>query len=329
LPDAPHPIRHNASVSFYIGAAETEARVRLLDKELLSPGDTGWAQILLDAPVAVVKGDLFIVRSSKNTLGGGEVVDSHARRHRRFHGQTIENLGAREKGAPEEVIINTLEVKGPLDLSRLTVQSNLPSGDVKALLDSLLREDRVLMMGDKPSTALLFSREGWLRFRDRAVGIVQSYYKQFPLRITMPKEALRTRMKLTPQAFSNVLKRLFREGALVEDDLAVRLAGRNVELTRAQRVTVDAYLASLAKNPYSPPGCLEPDAELLNFMMEQHQVVRVSDNVIFAASAFDEMVGRISDHIKSQGKVGLTEVKDMFRTSRKYAVSLLEYLDRQ
>ncbi|MEW6034538.1 MAG: SelB C-terminal domain-containing protein, partial [Chloroflexota bacterium] len=236
---------------------------------------------------------------------------------------------AREKGAPEEVILNTLEAKGPLDLQGLAIQSNLPPAEVKKLVDSLLRGNQILMLGDKPSTAVFFSPRGWSRFGEKAAGMVRSYFEQFPLRDSIPKEALRTRLKLSQQAFTNALQRLLREGTLTEEGLSVRLAGREVALTRAQQAAVEGYLASLLKAPYSPPSDLEPDAELLNLLLERRQVVRVSDNVVFAASAYDEMVKRISDHIKAHGKVGLTEVKDMFNTSRKYAVSLLEYMDRQ
>lgn len=330
LSSASRPLRHNAAVSFHTGAAEAEAKIRLLDKDKLNPGDTGWAQFLLDKPVSVVKGDLFVIRTSKHTMGGGEVIDPYARRHRRFHNQTVDSLIVREKGAPEEVILTILEAKGPMDLNRLTVQSNLPPDEVNTLIQSLLREERVLMLGDKlSSNAVFFSLDGWKRFCERAEGIVQSYYKQFPLRNTMPKEALRTRLKLTAQTFTSALQKLLKDGILAEDGLTVRLPEHDVELTKAQRAAVDTYLASLLKNPYSPPSDLEPDAEIVNLLVERRQVVRVSDNVVFAVPAYDEMVKRIGDHIRTRGKISLIEVKDMFQTSRKYAVSLLEYLDRQ
>ncbi|MEW5749044.1 MAG: selenocysteine-specific translation elongation factor, partial [Candidatus Thermoplasmatota archaeon] len=135
LHSAGHPLRHNAMTSFHSGAAEAEARVRLLDSEELKPGGTAWAQLLLGESLAVVRGDPFIIRSTTETLGGGQVIDPHARRHRRFHKLTIGSLTAREKGAPEEVILNTLEAKGPLDLQGLAIQSNLPPAEVKKLVD--------------------------------------------------------------------------------------------------------------------------------------------------------------------------------------------------
>src|SRR3989304_6363042 len=79
--DFPQPLSHNAVVSFHSGSGETLGKVRLLAKEHLLPGEEGWAQLRLDRPVAVMKGDYFILRSPKGTLGGGEIVDTHANRH--------------------------------------------------------------------------------------------------------------------------------------------------------------------------------------------------------------------------------------------------------
>ena len=66
---------------------------------------------------------------------------------------------------------------------------------------------------------------------------------------------------------------------------------------------------------------------MLNLLIEQHKVVKVSDGVVFAASTYDEMVERVLQHIKTNSKVSLAEVRDMFQTSRKYAQAILEHLD--
>jgi selenocysteine-specific elongation factor len=68
---------------------------------------------------------------------------------------------------------------------------------------------------------------------------------------------------------------------------------------------------------------------LLNLLVEQRRVVKVSDSVVFAASAYDEMVRRITTYIKERGRVTLAEVRDMFNTSRRYAQALLEHLDEK
>ena len=90
---------------------------------------------------------------------------------------------------------------------------------------------------------------------------------------------------------------------------------------------MDAFLRSLTENPYAPPGDLIPEPDLLGLLIEQRQVVKVSNDVVFAVSAYDEMVGKVTSRIKVQGQITLAEVRDMFQTSRKYAQALMEHLD--
>jgi selenocysteine-specific elongation factor len=72
---------------------------------------------------------------------------------------------------------------------------------------------------------------------------------------------------------------------------------------------------------------LIPEPDLLNLLIVRRQVVKVADDVVFSASAYNEMVARVTSHLKAKGRVTVAEVRDMFHTSRKYAVALLEYLD--
>jgi selenocysteine-specific elongation factor len=83
IPDAPHPVRHNMSVTVHTGSSEALAQVRMLELEVAEPGQATWAQLKLDTPLAAVKGDYFVIRSNQATLGGGNIVDPRARRHRR------------------------------------------------------------------------------------------------------------------------------------------------------------------------------------------------------------------------------------------------------
>ena len=114
-----------------------------------------------------------------------------------------------------------------------------------------------------------------------------------------------------------------------EAGLAVSLLSHRIQLTQAQQAKIDAFLRSLAKNPYSPPADLIPEPDLLNLLIEQRKVVRVSESVVFSASVFNEMVEKVTAYIKAHGKVTLAEVRDLFNTSRKYAQALLEYLDEK
>jgi len=326
LPYLHRPLRHNAAVSFHTGASEVMARVRLLEKEELKPGEATWAQLTLAHPVAVIKGDRFIIRSPKDTLGGGYIVDPHAARQHRFRPAIIQSLEARDKGTAQEALVATLEAKQPLELRALLAQCGLPASEAQSAIEHLIKEESMVRIG-AGEHGLLFTKSGWERWAQKAVAMVQAYHRKFPARPGMPKGELSGKLKLATHSSAGALERLFQEGLLVEAGAVVRLPSHTIQLTPAQQAQIDAFLDSLARSPYAPPTDFIPEPDLLNLLIEQRRVVKVSNSVVFAASAYDEMVQRIVARIKAQGKVTLSEVRDLFQTSRKYAQPLLEHLD--
>lgn len=327
LPYLRRPLRHNATVSLHTGATEAMAKVRLLEKEELQPGEVTWAQLSLNKPIAVINGDCFIIRSPMETLGGGDIVDSHAKRLRRFRPAIIQSLRVREEGTTEEIITALLEIKQPMELPNLLAQCNFPTSDFRSALQTLIQQGKILGIGQE-ERSLLWTRLGWERLTKNAATIVQDYHRRFPARPGMPKVELTSRLKLG--VYSAVaLQRLSGEGALIENSTSVRLPAYQIKLTPAQQAKIDGFLRALAQNPYSPPGSLIPETDLLNLLVEQHKVVKVSSSVVFSTSTYDEMVEKVINHIKERGKVTLAEVRDLFDTSRKYAQAFLEHLDER
>jgi selenocysteine-specific elongation factor len=321
------PLRHGTTVSFHTGSAETMAKVRLLEGDELKPGDSTWAQLALDRPVAAIKGDRYIIRSPMETLGGGSIVDTQAKRLRRLRPEVIRNLEAREGGTAGEVITALLETKQPLELAALVAQCNLPAAEAGSAIEDLIEEGSLVAVGEGKQQ-LLFTATGWERLAERVVAVLADYHRKFPARSGMPKVELTSRLKLGGYV-SAALASLVGRGSLVEDGGNLRLPSHSVKLTPAQQAKIDAFLKSLADNPYAPPGDLIPEPDLLNMLVGQGRVVKVSDSVVFSKSAYDEMLSKITARIKANGRVGLAEVRDMFGASRKYAQALLEYLDRE
>jgi len=325
IPYLQRPVRHGVTVSFHTGAAETMAKVRLLDEDEIQPGKSAWAQLLLDRPVAAIKGDYFIIRSPMETLGGGNVVDSHVRRLRRFRPAVIQNLKAREEGTTEEIVMALLETKQPLELSALANQCNLPAEEAKPVIESLIQQGQIVGMGEG-AHRLLFTTDGWSRLTEKVVAALEEYHRRFPARSGMPRVELGSRLKLSNYAPA-ALEKLISQSVIVVDSGHVRLPTHAIRLTPEQQAKIDAFLNSLARSSYSPPGDLIPEADLLSLLIEQGRVVKVSESIVYSASAYNEMVAKVTAHIKANGKVSLGEVRDMFQTSRKYAQALLEHLD--
>jgi len=322
--DLPRELRHGATVSFHTGAAEVMARLRLLGAEALKPGETGWAQLVLEQPVAVLGGDRFIIRSPVATLGGGEIVDVHARRLRRFRPEVLQNL-ERRQGDAADAVLALLEAKQPLEMDALQRMVTSAPGGAREEITALLQQGKIVGIGEGKSL-LLFTASGWGKTAEKAAGILEEYHRRFPLREGMPAVELASRLKLG-NAAAAALRRLLAEGRFKEEGAAIRLDGHNVRLSPAQQAKVSAFLASLEKSPYAPPADLIPEPDLLGLLVRQRKAVKVAENIVFSPAAYRAMLAGITAHIRAHGKITLAEVRDLFQTSRKYAQALLEHLD--
>ncbi len=329
--DSPVPVKHRASVTLHLGTSETLARVRLLDQQELEPGESGWAQLYLQYPIAAVKGDLFVIRSHQGTLGGGEVVETLARRHKRFDAPVVDRLSVLVEGRPEDVLLKALESIEPSSWKKVVEQSGVSGKDAEEALKGLLERGELRVLGDGKVTGgtVLYSGRGWGRVIERSKEAVESYHRQYPLRAGLPKEELRSRLGLGGQIFGRVVEKLGEEGVLVEEGSVVRLPGHSRVLSAKQQAEVDRYLSALEEQPYSPPTDIGISGELVAGLVDEGKVVKVNQDVVFSSGAYEEMRNRIVEEARAEGKINVGRVRDMFDTSRKYALALMEYLDQQ
>ena len=329
---APHPLKHNEGVTFHLFTSESSARVRLLDADRLSAGEEGWVQILLAEPLPAVKGDFFVLRSAEDTLGGGQVVDPKPRRrYRRFDVDVVERLMTLDQGTGEDVIVSVAEQAGPCDLTTLSRRANLPLDEVLERVRRLVDDGQLVMLGSMgtDADAVVYSSQGWQVLKSKTFTILRTHHNQYPLRRGAPAPELRSRLGLSQPVYQRVLSMLEDQGFLVEERQSVRLPEHEVTLTLEMERQTGLYLGALDSNPYSPPGDQPLDPELLGVLIDQGLVVRVTDSVVFAAAAYQEMTRRIVEHLKSEGSITVGEARTMFDTSRKYVLPLLEYMDQQ
>ncbi len=331
IKDSPHPLRHNSIVSLHVGTAETLAKVRLLEAETLDPGESAWAQLHLDDPQPLVKGDYLVLRSAEYTLGGGRVVDPIAKRHKRAHAPTLERLRVLDRGTEAEVSLRALEEMSPVEYQALIQRVHLPEEEARQAIEQLIQEGLALAIGQQPLArgALLVTAAWWAALQRKAQALLSQHHQQHPLRRGISKEELRSRLGLSAQLFPLAFQHLVADGALAEDGAVARLPEHQPRLSTEQQRVIQDYLRALEAAPFSPPTDRTLNPDLLNLLGEEGTVVKVSDDVVFAAGAYNQMVERIKAHIQAQGKITVAEVRDLFGNSRKYALALMEHLDQQ
>ncbi|HEV2125932.1 MAG TPA: SelB C-terminal domain-containing protein [Chloroflexota bacterium] len=287
----------------------------------------------------MAKNDLFIIRqlSPAITLGGGQIVDPHpARRHRRRQPSVIAALELLARGTPEEIVLQTVELKEPAEPAAVVQASGLEGETARAALEALIAGGQVMRLG--PS---VLSASGWRRIEGKIVDLLSGYHRQHPLRGGVPREELKSRLGLTPRLFNEALAALAREGKVVEQGASVRLATHEIQLTPAQEKLATALQERLESAPLAPPSLPEIrqslpttngaqlDEDLLSALSAQGRIVRVSEDLVFAAPAYNRMVERVKTHLNEHGKITVAEVRDLFGTSRRYVLALLEHLDRE
>ncbi|MDH7488953.1 MAG: selenocysteine-specific translation elongation factor [Anaerolineae bacterium] len=338
LDDAPRALKHGQEVEFFCGSAEVMARVRLLEEDALAPGREGWAQLALSDPVPLVRGDRFVIRqpSPSLTIGGGVIVNPHpGRKYRRKQAAVIAQLETAAHGTPEEIVLQALESPPPQEVAEVIRKSGLPRESVSEALARLVEQGQAVALGDKAlgDQTFVTTPGAWHALVGQLTDLLAAYHGQYPARLGMPKEEVKSRLKLPPRLFAEVVQRAAGEGAIADDETTLRLPSHRPHFRPDEQAKVDALLAAFRRSPYATPSVSECEqavgAEAFNALVEQGRLVKVSADVVFLAETYQEMVDRVVRFIQEHGSITVAQVRDMFNASRKYALALMEHLDQR
>jgi selenocysteine-specific elongation factor len=336
-----HSIKHNTEVSFHTGAAETLGKLALLDRDELQPGDEAWVQVRLQDEVALARGDLFVLRlpSPSRTIGGGSVVESHAKRHRRRQAAILEQLAVLAQGSPEDIVLERLRAREPSDVEGLVSRSGLPASEVRAAITHLLFTNDVLLVDASNGSARVDARSfvatpsGWQRLSDQVGSILSAFHSAYPLRRGLPKEELRTRLGADPRLFVRELERLKADGLATEDGPFVRLQSHVVAFSPEQQAQLEALLDVLREADVSPPDRHDLEAELrissevIDAAIAEGRLVEVAADLIYERATLDGIVERIRADIQANGPRTVAQIRDLLDASRKYTLALVTYTD--
>jgi selenocysteine-specific elongation factor len=334
LTSSPVALKQNAEVDFFTGASEVSARVTLLDRDLLEPGQTGWVQLRLRSPVAVLKRDRFIVRraSPSDTLGGGEVIDPLPRRHRRFHAETLATLETLASGTPQELLSQAL-ASGPLEARGL--RSALPGLDAAAIAGAVAELERAgevrSLSGTQRSETILVSTSWWATWSSSLTAALERFHAANPLRPGIPREVARRQLDVgSARTFDTLVSASAAQEIVVDDGATLRSPGFRIQLDPARRALADHWLTAMRAAPYTPPSAADfgVDSDTLAALANNGEIVRASDNVAFVTDAWAALVDGTLSFIDAHGTITMAQFRDHFGASRKYAQAALEHMDR-
>ncbi|GAC1567590.1 MAG: selenocysteine-specific translation elongation factor [Ktedonobacteraceae bacterium] len=321
LPDVLNRVPTNTQVDFYTGSQEVPASLRLLDVDELKPGESAWAQLRLSRPAVMARRDRFILRipSPSMTIGGGEVIDTHPRYHRRFQAAVLSKLETLELGTPEELALAALDRRretggkaggarkperpgrgwshsdkaqpvpytglAGYELAEVVSRCNLSRDVTQQALETLLKEGRARQVG-----TFWFAQVVWETLREETIRLLREQHHHFPLRSGLSKEEWRALRGLPPKMANEALSALQEDGLVAEAVSVTGAAGSSIRLpdfspgfTPVQQQQVDHLLRQFHEHPFTPPGRAEAEAlvgsEELGALIEQGILVKVGSAV--------------------------------------------------
>jgi selenocysteine-specific elongation factor len=332
LPGA-HPLKHRAPVHFHAGTSEIEAESRLIDSlEPIKPGSRAHVRFRLHEPLLLLPGDRFIIRmfSPVVTIGGGTVLDTQA--------------PAKLRRAAVAARLTMLEQADPPARVELLVkesQNGVSVADIVARTGYLAREVRAaatqngLLHFPQPHDWLLSPT--WLEAKKAQIRVaLTEFHSKNPLQRGMPKEELRARVLAAAPAF--LLDAILNAAKdVVAEEEIVRLASHRVALKQDEQQAVANIERIFAEAGLAVPSVSEALAKsgveaarartLLQILLRGKKLVRVSDELVCHASAIEALRRSMASRRGSQFTVA--DFKDWTGVSRKYAIPLLEFLDRE
>jgi selenocysteine-specific elongation factor len=338
LKDAESSLKHSSEVKFFVGASETIATLRLLGTEELLPGEEGWIQLELRDPIVTVRGDRYILRrpSPSETLGGGVVIDHQPKgRHKRFDEKILKSLESLSQGSPADVLFEAALGLNAASIKEMVAKSRLESSIAEEALKEIINTGQIIILenGNQSITSdtLAIALPHWNMLQEKIIQITDTYHRDFPLRRGIPREELKSKLKLTPRVFNSAMTQLVNQNLLIENGKSVSRPGYAIKFGVSQQTQINELMRKFESNPYATPSVKECQAEvgneILNALIELGELVPVSQDVIFRKKDYDEMVEKVRAELQRKGSITLGEVRDMLNTTRKYIQALLEHLD--
>jgi selenocysteine-specific elongation factor len=336
-------MKQRSKVHFHAGAAETIAEVFFYGQSEMLPGTGAFAQLRLHDDVLLLPGDRFIMRqfSPVNTIGGGAVLDPLARRPMLRDTGRIAFLATLERGKHEEILAAMTE-RAPLGLTseEITARTGWMEKEIQDAVKAISSARQARVVSAEP--LILVSVKAFEEARRKIVEKVDKFQKENPLLPGIAREQLRATLgkRVRTETFRAALEELATERKLDVQGELVKRAGSEISLQPEERKAKEEIEAAFLEAGLTVPSFKEVlmklpveanrAEKLLHILVREKSLVRVTPELIFHREALAHLKERISTYKRTKGeRISVPVFKELTGITRKYAIPLLEYLDRE
>ncbi|RJR20175.1 MAG: selenocysteine-specific translation elongation factor [Nitrospiraceae bacterium] len=325
-------LKTRSLVHFHTGTTELTGRVLLYDKDELKPGEKSFCQLRFKEPITVMTGDRYIVRrfSPLMTIGGGEILDVSPKRRKKE--ERIKDLEVLEQGSLQEKILVKIHQGGTNGVTVADIASwiKVDPAELQSQMSALEKTGRLVRCEGR-----IIHSERYNEFINNVMESLAEFHKANPLKPGMPKEAVRALFRgLDQRLFETMLAGLDR--VVIDKDL-LRLKSFKISLSEDKQGLKDRILKILEEAGFQPPSkdelaqaiLIKPQesGELLKIMASEKSLVRINDSLYIPMSSYTKMIEGLQKFFSVKSEMTVGEFRDILKTSRKYALPFLEYLD--
>jgi selenocysteine-specific elongation factor len=342
LPSA-RKLKHRARVHFHAGTAQTIAEILLFGENVLAPGQSALGHLRLQDEVLLLPGDRFIVRqfSPVITIGGGVVLDPLARRPTVRDSGRPALLEVMEVGKRDEVLVAMTEraVLG-LELYEIVARTAWFEKEIREVAQRPNVAEKIKIVSSEP--LILLGRKAFDDVRRKISERVERFHKENPLSPGIAREDLRASLgrRVRAETFRAALEELAAERKVDLQGEVVKRAGSQIALQPEEAQAKGEIEKAFAEAGLAVPSVKEVLAKLsveakraeklLQILLREKNLVRVSPELVFHREALAHLKERLATYKKAKGeRMSVPGFKDLTGISRKYAIPLLEYLDRE
>jgi selenocysteine-specific elongation factor len=336
-------MKQRSRVHFHSGTAETIAEVVVHGKRELESGGSAFANLKLQDEVLVLSGDRFIVRqfSPVVTIGGGRVLDPLARRPMLRDVGRAAFLETLEKGNHEEILAAMTE-RALLGLGHeeIVARTAWSEKEIGEAVENVSRTGRLKTVSSEP--LVLVAGKLFEEVQNKIVEKVAKFQKENPLLPGIAREELRASLgrRVRTETFRAALENLAVQKKLDAQGELVKKSGSEIALRPEELKAKEQIEAAFRSAGLSAPSVKEVldklsveakrAEKLLQILVREKNLVRVTAELIFHRDALAQLKEHLSAYKKSKGdRISVPLFKDLTGITRKYAIPLLEYLDRE
>ena len=337
LGDAAAGLKHNQYVKVFVFTSETIGRLRLLQKQLIKPGEEGWVQIEFEDELVVAAGDRFVMRqmSPAQTIGGGVVVEPHSgTRYKLADTAIIERLERKLSPAAESGIYTYVE-EHPF-LTNREIQEQIPEGSSVAAeeIARFVEQGKFVKLAQSPNDEeKVITADLWQQLTRKMLEALDQFHKQFPLKNGIVSDELARKLRISKQELAVCISAWVNNRQLNESAGVLSLPSFEVRYSANQTRRIKQLYDQIQQDPFNPPGVKEAREiltdELYQSQVDQGVLIQLSGDVIIRNTEFEKMKAFVIAEISNHGLLTLAQFRDHFSTSRRVSQALLEYLDRK